>query len=66
MRNDLTILYVEDEPEIRKFMYKSLSRIFEHVLFATNGLEGLELFKTNHIDIVITIISNTIVAQLNS
>ena len=54
MKNNLTVLYVEDEIDIRRFMYKNLSRLFEKVLLASNGEEGLALFKNNKIDIILT------------
>ena len=54
MKDNLTVLYVEDEIDIRRFMYKNLSRLFEKVLLASNGEEGLALFKNNKIDIILT------------
>lgn len=50
----LVVLYVEDEDEVREALSHYLSRRFAKVDIAKNGLEGLEKFKNNHYDIVIT------------
>ena len=51
---DFTILCVEDN-ELVMSIYKGLfSYIFKDVYFATNGKEGLEVFKKNRPDIVLT------------
>jgi len=50
----LNILCVEDNEDVLD-TYKSLfSIIFKEVYFATDGLEGLEVFKEHDIDIVLT------------
>jgi len=56
--NNITVLYVEDEDDLRKLTTKILEKFVKKVLTATNGLEGLELFKEDHsngstIDLVI-------------
>jgi diguanylate cyclase (GGDEF)-like protein len=51
---DISILYVEDEEAIREGYGRALKRISDHVMFAENGKEGLELFKTYKPDIVIS------------
>ena len=50
---DFTILYVEDEKIIRSNVEKCLSYIF-NVLVAENGQDGIDIFKNNEIDLIIT------------
>jgi len=50
----LTVLYVEDDPEIRKHASQFLTRPVGSLIIAADGLEGLEAFKTHNPDIVIT------------
>lgn len=50
----LTVLYVEDEAMVREEVSKFLRRRFSRVDEASNGSEGLELFRKNDYDIVIT------------
>ncbi len=50
----ITILYVEDEDEIRDVLTRSLTRIAKKVYVAKNGKEALETFIQNSPDIVIT------------
>jgi len=57
LTNDLSILYVEDDIPIQKTMSKYLHKFFLNVIVADNGVDGLELFKKNHFDIVITDLS---------
>lgn len=52
----LTILYVEDESIIRKNVETCLNYMF-NVIVAKNGQEGLNLFNTNNIDLVVTDVS---------
>jgi diguanylate cyclase (GGDEF)-like protein len=49
-----TILFVEDEPEVRFELKRFLQRYSREVLVATNGEEGIELFRENTPDIVIS------------
>ncbi|MGE4295672.1 MAG: response regulator [Campylobacterales bacterium] len=51
---ELTVLYVDDEPEIVESMERSLSRALKRVVTAANGLEALEKLKTEPVDAVIT------------
>jgi len=52
---DKKVLYVEDDKSIMKSFTPILNKIFDTVLTATNGEEGLELFKKNQdVDFVIT------------
>jgi YesN/AraC family two-component response regulator len=52
----ITILYVEDHKETREALGATLVRCFPAVRFlvAENGSVGLELFRRNHPDIVMT------------
>jgi len=43
----LNILYVEDDIEIQKIFADILQKLFFHVTIASNGKEGLDLFKRN-------------------
>jgi len=49
-----SILYVEDEPEVRFELERFLQRYSRKVIVATNGEEGLECFKEHSPDIVIS------------
>ena len=52
-----TILYVEDDEEVRKVAVEYLSRLCKNVLEAENGKEGLRLWRDEEPDIIITDIS---------
>ena len=43
----LNILYVEDDTEVQKQFTNVLKKVFFSVLVASNGQEGLNLFKAN-------------------
>ncbi|WP_373035165.1 diguanylate cyclase [Sulfurimonas sp.] len=51
---DVTILYVEDEIDIRESLGKFLKRFTDKLYIAKNGKEGLELYKKHKPDIVIS------------
>ncbi len=53
-KSDVSILYVEDEVITRRMIYGILQRRFTVVLEAKDGREGLELFRENNPDIIIT------------
>ena len=48
------VLYVEDEAEVRSMTMQFLKKIFIHVDSAVDGQEGLDLFKENDYEMVIT------------
>jgi len=48
------LLYVEDEPDVREVFSTILKRFMKKVFIATNGQEGLEIFKNEQIDIIIS------------
>ena len=57
LRNDighLNVLYVEDEDGVREETLLFLQRIFSNITPAINGEEGLDLFKNNSYNLVIT------------
>lgn len=49
-----TVLYAEDEEPIRKSMSRILQIKFTKVFSAENGKEALDIFKNNHIDMVVS------------
>jgi len=60
----LTLLYVEDDEDIRGEFKIFLSRIVGKTITATNGAEGVEAFNRCHPDIVLTDISMPIMDGL--
>ena len=48
---DFTILVVEDNPDMRNFIYQLLVEKYSCVLLANNGVEGLETLKKHGTDI---------------
>ncbi|MDP8220324.1 MAG: response regulator [Candidatus Stygibacter frigidus] len=54
VKHDLKILFVEDDDLMRNTISNVLKKNAETVILASNGKEGLELFKQEKPDIVIT------------
>ncbi len=52
--NDIKILYVEDEENIRQMLSKFIARFCKNLHIATNGSEGLELYKKYKPEIIIS------------
>jgi len=50
----LKLLYVEDDDELRASTIEIFEDFFEEILIAGNGIDGLDIFRNNKIDIVIT------------
>ena len=50
----LKILYVEDEIVLRDITCKSLGSIIKEIIVADNGKEGLDKFKEQNFDLIIT------------
>jgi DNA-binding NtrC family response regulator len=50
----LKILYVEDEPDLRNRIRIVLDMLYDTVLTAANGKEGLDLFQREHPDLVLS------------
>lgn len=51
---DITVLYVEDEENVRVSISRALQRRVGSVITASNGKEGLEIFEKRHPTIVVT------------
>jgi diguanylate cyclase (GGDEF)-like protein len=51
---NLKLLYVEDNQDAREATYIILEEYFDDIVVAVDGLDGLEKFKDNDIDIIIT------------
>ncbi len=59
------ILYVEDEEDIRSMMESILKQFFSTVYVASNGKEGLDIFKSKSIDMVLTDIKMPVMSGLD-
>lgn len=62
---DLTLLFVEDEEDIRKSMQEAIENKFDKIIMAQNGDEGLKKFKKYNPNIVITDITMPIMDGLS-
>lgn len=49
-----TVLIIEDDNEVREFLESLLERAGYRTATAANGKEGVELFRTTEVDLVIT------------
>jgi len=54
LSKNITLLYVEDEDILRQSVARYLKNFFTNIDIASNGEEGLELYKNNKYDIVLT------------
>jgi len=54
MNKNLSLLYVEDEENIREEMIEILGLDFEKIYSASNGKEGLELYFQHRPDVIIS------------
>ncbi|CAA6806277.1 MAG: Two-component response regulator vanRB [uncultured Sulfurovum sp.] len=52
--NEITILYVEDELETQEVIKEILNRVCKEVFIASDGVEGLEVYKDKEPDIVLS------------
>lgn len=52
--SDMSVLIVEDEADVQRYLVKILSRFFESVDSADDGLEAIQKYKEQKYDIVIT------------
>jgi PAS domain S-box-containing protein len=50
----ISILYVEDQADVRLFLSKILSRHYSNVFLAENGKDGLEKYQEHNPDIIIS------------
>jgi len=55
--SSLKLLYVEDNKEARESALMLLDDLFDNITIAVDGLDGLEKFKENEIDLIITDVS---------
>jgi diguanylate cyclase (GGDEF)-like protein len=52
---NIKVLYVEDEVEVRNFTAKTIQAIVKELVVAENGVDGVEKFKQNpDIDLIVT------------
>lgn len=52
--SDMSVLIVEDEADVQRYLVKILSRFFESVDSADDGFEAMQKYKEQKYDIVIT------------
>ncbi|WP_419767714.1 EAL domain-containing protein [Arcobacter sp.] len=52
--NNLSILYVEDDTTVRESLSSTLKLLAKKIYTANDGLEALDVLKTNKIDLIIT------------
>lgn len=57
MKNNLTLLYVEDDIVIRENFAEIFSKYFSNIILADNGSDALRLYTQNDIDVAILDIS---------
>jgi len=62
--SEFTILYVEDDIDTQELMSNILKMTFKEVFVASNGEEGLKLYKEERPDIVLSDISMPIMDGL--
>ena len=51
---DLTILIAEDDAALNEQLIELLKIFFKKVYFAYDGADALEIYKNNHIDILLS------------
>ena len=51
---NMTLLLVEDDEELRNSIKELLSIFFKNIFVASNGLEALEIYSKNSINLIIT------------
>jgi len=61
---NLTLLYVEDNQDAREMTTLILESFFDNMLVAVDGADGLQKFKENQVDLVITDINMPIMNGL--
>ena len=50
----VNVLFVDDEPSLRRVAQRYLARLGHHVELAANGEEALQLLKTRRFDVIVT------------
>ena len=51
---ELTLLYVEDNEQLKDVKLEMFNSLFKRVVYAKNGYEGLMRYQEEHFDLVIT------------
>ncbi len=51
---NISVLVVDDEPEILEYMVRILNRLVENVFRSKNGMEALECYQKEKIDLIIS------------
>ncbi|MFT5662051.1 MAG: YesN/AraC family two-component response regulator [Sulfurimonas sp.] len=62
--SSIRLLYVEDNEDTRRFTLELLSRFFKDISVAIHGKEGLELFKNESYDLILSDITMPIMDGL--
>ncbi|HIJ87300.1 MAG TPA: response regulator [Desulfuromonadales bacterium] len=62
---DMSILYVEDDKAVREGMHEFLGRRFDQIFLAENGAAGLDAYRINAPDIVMTDINMPVMDGLD-
>lgn len=52
--DNFTILYIEDDEDLSIITYSILKKVFNHVILARDGEDGLSKFKSNKINLILT------------
>ena len=52
--SSLTLLFVEDNREVRESAIFLLEDIFKNIILAVDGQDGIDKFKKNNVDVIIT------------
>jgi len=59
--NNYTLLYLEDDTQLREQLERSFNRLFKKCYSVENGEEGLKFCDTHQVDLIITDINMPIV-----
>lgn len=59
---DYSVMFVDDEQVVTEIMKNILPHLFKEVHYATNGIDGLDMYTRKPVDLIITDIS---MPQLN-
>ena len=50
----VSVLFVDDDEDVREQMSMALDRVVDHVFMAANGMDGFRMFQAHRPDIVVT------------
>ncbi len=62
---ELTLLYVEDNEQLKNVKLELFNDIFKRVVYAKNGYEGLLKYQEEHFDLIITDINMPVMDGLD-